>query len=195
MTNQVVAVLGISGVGKSTFLTKLSETLNFQHLQASELIQLGRRHVSECQTEVDNLRNLNIDENQEFLIYGFNAMMDKSCPLVVLDGHSVIDTPNGFVNISPQVFRNLKISNVIYLIDDAIDIEVRRAFDGKRNRLRRSLEQLKKYQEISLLSASETCLDLDVPLTVIKPTKLEYANKMFLDFGAMLTRNNSQYCD
>ena len=43
MTQTLIGLLGISGVGKSTFIKRMSDYLKFQHLQASALIEDGRQ--------------------------------------------------------------------------------------------------------------------------------------------------------
>ena len=43
MTQPVVALLGLSGVGKSTILRKLAAHIAFQHLQASAIIKAAQK--------------------------------------------------------------------------------------------------------------------------------------------------------
>lgn len=103
---KVVALAGLSGVGKSTLLENAQRTLVFEHLQASELIKAERRECQRKPVAHDLLREGNIDDNQALLISGFMRRAPKE-GLIVLDGHTVIDTPDGLVEILPSVFRRL----------------------------------------------------------------------------------------
>jgi adenylate kinase len=67
MTQSIIALVGISGVGKSTLLCELSKDLSFQHLQASALIKSEREAATLFETSTDDLCNANIADNQALL--------------------------------------------------------------------------------------------------------------------------------
>lgn len=73
MTRRVAALTGISGVGKSTLLTALSQRVDFVHLQAGALIKKARESELGQSIEHDQLRNIDLDQNQQLLINGFLA--------------------------------------------------------------------------------------------------------------------------
>ena len=60
MTQRVIALTGISGVGKTTFLRSLSNVLSFQHLTGGSLIGAGRTAELECR---DNMRHQDVDDS------------------------------------------------------------------------------------------------------------------------------------
>lgn len=101
---RVVALVGLSGVGKSTLLEDARRRLVFEHLQASDLIKAERQERQGKPAAHDLLREGNIDDNQDLLISGFMRRAPEE-GLIVLDGHTIIDTPDGLVEISPSVFR------------------------------------------------------------------------------------------
>jgi ABC-type dipeptide/oligopeptide/nickel transport system ATPase component len=103
MTKSVVALVGISGVGKSTLLRAAAETIQFQHLQASALIKAAKEKQTAETVVTDDLRTADITDNQALLVQGFSDARDPSKTLIVLDGHTVIDTPNGLVTIEPRI--------------------------------------------------------------------------------------------
>jgi adenylate kinase len=150
VTQPVVALLGISGVGKSTVLNKLAGTIAFQHVQASTIIKLARDAQVATPTGLDELRNTNIDDNQALLISGFAAARDPTAPVVVLDGHSVIDTPQGLICIPPIVFARLGVSLFVFLADDAAAIADRRRQDQTRRRPTRTNDELERHQTEAL---------------------------------------------
>jgi adenylate kinase len=78
MKQHVVALFGISGVGKSTLLREISDLVAFQHLEASALIRKGREAAGARDISTDTLRQLNIGENQQLLISEFRRCQCRS---------------------------------------------------------------------------------------------------------------------
>jgi adenylate kinase len=175
MTQRTVALLGVSGVGKSTILRMLSTKIEFQHLQASALIKEGRQAK-----DSDSLRLSDIDDNQRFLIAGFHRSVDPRSRLVLLDGHSVIDTPTGLVPIDIGVFSAIGIQQIICLIDDPEVIERRRANDTSRNRPQRDAGELKSYQDTALLHSAAISMKLAIPLHVLAPSQLGWLLRLIV---------------
>ena len=83
MKQRVVALTGISGVGKTTFLRKLSAMREFQHLTGGTLIAAARNKGSDAR---DSLRHADLEENQRLLIQGFALEKDPKANLIVMDG-------------------------------------------------------------------------------------------------------------
>ena len=168
----VTAVTGISGVGKSTFLRKLNETLDFQYLQASELIRAGRQAGAEVLT-LDRLRDLNLDENQLLLVEGFNRRIDIAAHLAILDSHTLIEQENGLTLIPSDVFRGIGIRSMIFLSDDPDAVSARRLQDTNRQRLTKSVSDLLWVQEAARKQAAHICQTLKIPLSVFSPSEHE----------------------
>lgn len=166
MRQSVIAFVGISGVGKSTLLNSLTECLEFQHLQASQLIKTSKEKLTNEQFETDELRTVDIQDNQTLLVEGFNNARDAQASLVVIDGHTLIDAPSGLVVISPTVFQGMGVTSFIFLSDNPNNIFERRKMDKSRNRPFRTPEQLEEQQEVALLSAFRASTSLKVPLLV-----------------------------
>ena len=91
----VVAVVGLSGVGKSTLLKNARRRVSFEYLQASNLIKAEQQARLDELVAHDLLREKNIHDNQALLISGFIRNAPKE-GLVVLDGHTVIDYSRWF---------------------------------------------------------------------------------------------------
>jgi adenylate kinase len=163
---QVVAVVGLSGVGKSTALEAAHASLAFEHLQASALIKAERERWRQAKIDHDALREANINDNQALLVGGFRHTAPKA-GLVILDGHTVIDTPDGLVEIEPKVFRMLGVSRFVVLTEEPEEIYRRRSADPGRKRPMRSVDELRQQQERSILVAHRAALDLRVPLVVL----------------------------
>ena len=105
MSQRIIALVGLSGVGKSTLLKKVGKRIPFMHLQASQLIkgELGRK--SSVTRTSEELRNDVVIENQTLLITAFRREAAMYDGLVVLDGHVLVDTPNGLMEIPAACVR------------------------------------------------------------------------------------------
>lgn len=162
---RIVAVVGISGAGKSTALARAQVSLKFTHLQASSLIKAEHELRQKEFINYDTLREGNIGDNQTLLIDGFHrAIPDRG--LVLLDGHTIIDTPAGPVEVEPRVFRLIGASRIIVLTEEPEKIWQRRQSDSQRRRPTRSIDELRLQQEHSLVAARRTALELRIPLVI-----------------------------
>lgn len=171
MTQEIIALVGISGVGKSTVLRALARELDFHHLQASTLIKTAREALTAAAVDPDQLRRASIADNQTLLINGFRAARSPDTPLIILDGHTLVDTPAGLVVIEPSVWAQLDIHRFIFLNDDSHAIARRRAADQTRQRPPRTPQELDRHQEAALLSAYAAARSLSVPLHVLPITR------------------------
>lgn len=172
MTKSVVALVGISGVGKSTLLRAAADTIQFQHLQASALIKAAKEKQTSAAVLTDELRTADIADNQALLVNGFIQTRSPDALIVVLDGHTVIDTPNGLTTIEPNVFAALGVTEFIFIADDPELIHARRSNDSSRNRPNRLARELALHQEQAVLAAFRAALILGVPLHMLSPRQL-----------------------
>jgi adenylate kinase len=174
---KVVAVVGLSGVGKTSALGTLTAKHAFQYLSASRLIREGRE-LGALPATVDKLRIANIDENQRLLIAGFKRAIDLTASFVVLDGHTVIETPSGLVTVGANVFGALGITDMIFLAAAPPEIVQRRSQDVSRNRQPANAEQLEAYQDEALLAAFRVCCHLKIPLNVVTGSYSPHLEKL-----------------
>lgn len=160
MTQLIVAFLGISGVGKSTFLKDAAQALSFQHLTAGSLIGRAR----DSQIAQDRLRLQDIAQNQKLLVDGLHVAKDASAQIIVLDGHAVIDGPSGIEVIDADVFRRLGVGAIAHLEGEPGQIFANRIGDQSRVRPHRSAEELGGHQTMSLAAVQNIAVSLRVPL-------------------------------
>lgn len=176
MTQKIIAVVGIPGVGKTTFLNKLATEITFQHLTAGSLIAEGKTLAAQNR---DALRFSNIDENQQFLITGFHHAKDKDVPLIVVDGHVVIDTGEELKKIGSNIFCALEINAMICLTADPERILQHRLVDTKRNRPILSVQEIEEHQAISVLTTQEVCDALNIPYINMTTDDIDKAKQFF----------------
>lgn len=162
MKQLVVMFAGVSGVGKTTFLQKLSGKMSFQCLTGGTLIAAARE-----QSDRDALRLSDISENQALLIDGFRIKRDPSAPVVILDGHVSIATPSGLEDIPTAVFRELGISTMVHLEADPDRIQLNRLSDESRNRPPLDDVALHLHQEHSRAHAGSIAAELEVSFQIV----------------------------
>ena len=169
MTRRVIAFTGLSGAGKSTLIKKLTASIPLEHLQASALIKEGRHSSGDTTIEQDQLRLVDIDENQKFLIRGFRIKASTNTGLVILDGHTVIERDDGLTRIDARVFGAIGIECMIFLVEDPQVIAERRRNDTARKRPVPSIDDLRTIQETARHHALAICQTLGVQLHVFRP--------------------------
>ena len=177
---KVIALVGLSGVGKTSALNALSNHRSFQHLGASQLIREGRQ-LEDKPEALESLRNSNISQNQRLLTAGFRRVIDSQATHIVLDGHTVIETPSGLIAIDPEVFQELGITKFIFLSATPVVIASRRKADATRNRPIPPLDQIRIYQEAALLAAFNICVKLEIPLSIILPNEINSLEHLIFD--------------
>lgn len=169
MTQRVIALTGVSGVGKSTLIKTLVASNPHKHLQASALIKEGRHASGDVTVTLDQLRLVDIDENQQFLIRGFQLQAGASTGLVILDGHTVIEQDHELTRIDARVFGAIGIDSMIFLADDPESIAKRRRNDTARKRPVPSVDGIRLIQEEARAQAITICRELDIPLHIFHP--------------------------
>jgi adenylate kinase len=195
MKQQVFVLVGISGVGKTTFLRRVREKVEFQHLSAGGLIL---NSASLDHKGRDELRFSDIDENQRLLVAEFERARDKSARRVVLDAHTVIETRDGIREIGTAVFEMLRIDGLMHLSSSPELILRNRINDIGRSRPQLSISEIAKNQATSLSAARRIAKDLRIPFCEVSAdelmTTLHFMGKLkwaALD-GKLMVKDDSQ---
>lgn len=177
-----IGLVGISGVGKSTFIRKVQTHCLIEHLSASEIIQSELFEITGRKFTPAQLRERNIDANQAALIAGFQKMKLRDSIPLVLDAHTVIDKEGLLVPLKPSVFATFGFDLLICLVAHPSEIIEQRARDKARNRPELTLENIEYHQDSSRRQAIEIGISLGVPMFVLtagderKMAKLIYPN-------------------
>lgn len=185
MKPTIVALTGLSGVGKSTLLVAVAVRLPLQHLQASALIKKGRETMLGQAMEQDQLKYSDLDENQRLLVHGLEASFDSANQLVVLDSHTVIERETDHFVVDPAVFAAVGIAAMIFLHDEPQEIEKRRDNDQSRKRPRKDAADLAKVQAEAAAQAELICRKVGVPLYVETPSNVDGVVELLGRFQAI----------
>lgn len=166
MTRQIIALAGISGVGKSYLLSELGREMPMQVFQASALIKAAREAAEKNVIALDQLRARDLDENQRLLISGFSQAVQASPPLVLFDCHTLIERGDELVRIEPEVFKGIGIARMAFLTEEPSIVLQRRSGDTTRKRPLVSIERLRAIQDEALNQARHICDALGVSLSI-----------------------------
>lgn len=164
---QVVAVVGLSGVGKSTLIGRVAARIPLQHLQASDLIKTEQAYRSAVVSSSEELRLGAVLDNQQLLIDGFKRAARPGDGLIVFDGHAVIFGAETVTEIPSGVFEAIGCRHIIVAQADARILQERRLKDEGRVRPNVDIETLTCQQLHAEAVASGIAADLGIPFSSI----------------------------
>ena len=166
---KVIAVFGLSGVGKSATVRRVvSESRGLAAtVNAGQLIR--RRHGDDHTPET--LRLLPAEEirrNQELLVEELaRARSTGGAPVLLLDGHCLIDNGEQLVPIPIEVIERLDLAALVFVQEGAAEIRARRLADSKRARPNLPSADLARHQQCALAVCHGYASRLGLPLTVV----------------------------
>jgi adenylate kinase len=168
----VLAIVGLSGVGKSTLIGQFEKELPLRHFTASELIksELALRESQVATSE--ELRLGPVVDNQILLGSAFARRTEGLEGPVVLDGHVVIDGASGLVDIPASVF-GLGVQHMLFIRASANEVAERRQKDALRARPQRTITEITAHQEHALRRAKTITGQLGIPLAVLDVSNKE----------------------
>lgn len=169
-----IALLGISGVGKSTFLKVLSHKISFRHAQASSLIkdQLALE-TSEGATS-EELRVGNTDDNQRLLISAFRRMAAESEDRIILDAHAIIDKGTHIDKVEIDVFVRMGFDILIVLVAAPDVIARQRSHDCERIRPQLSADEIMEHQNLSNEHAIRIAGKMGIPCVIVSYEQVDF---------------------
>lgn len=175
---RVVAVFGLSGVGKSTTVSRVVTAADgvATSINAGDLI---RRRRSGGAQELRQLSAGEIQSNQELLIKEVAAERTRpGPPILLLDGHCVIDNGEELVRIPVGVIERLGLSAIVYLTADACEIRERRRLDSGRTRPDLDTVEVARHQEVGLAACTSYSVELELPTMVVSAAEHELVAMM-----------------
>lgn len=169
----IIAVFGISGVGKSTLIGGvIKDHPEYAHIQAGTLIKRALKDVPRDKLRLADPEK--IIKNQSLLIEEFwNDIQEYGYSCVIFDGHSIIDTGKTLIEVPTDIIAALKPCKIIFVYDDPQNIHSRRKNDDTRKRSDASVDQIKDEQDRAMKQAECYATALDVPFASIKSGDLQ----------------------
>lgn len=162
-----IAILGLSGVGKSTLIGKIREAVPLLHLQASGLIKAEQAYREGKADTSEDLRTGAVIDNQTLMIAAYWREVAGTDLPVVFDGHSMIDGRDGLIEIPAAVFGELELDAICYLKADPHVIAQRRFADAGRERPYRDATTLEQHQRLAEATARRVADAIERPFILI----------------------------
>lgn len=160
---RVIALTGLSGAGKTTLVRAVSRELSISHFSASDLIKDQIATKTRAVQTSEDLRGGPITSNQHHLVAGFLSSTRDITGDIVLDCHTLVDSPQGIQEISVDVFMSLGIDLMLFLNVEPGELERRRRLDVGRSRPPRSAAELASQQSRARSLAFDIAGEMGIP--------------------------------
>jgi adenylate kinase len=171
MTKRVI-IVGIPGVGKSTVITNILNTLSKQGVdikmaefgtimfeQAKKLLSIKNR---------DELRKLSLEQQRSLQEMTANYIFSLSNEIVIIDTHLFINTVEGYYPGIPYKLLNiLNPSNLILLTANSDEVFERRKTDIARQRDMISADDISNELNISKIMIASSSIFSGCPFSII----------------------------
>jgi adenylate kinase len=171
MTKRVI-IVGIPGVGKSTVITNILNTLSKQGVdikmaefgtimfeQAKKLLSINNR---------DELRKLSLEQQRSLQEMTANYIFSLSNEIVIIDTHLFINTVEGYYPGIPYKLLNiLNPSNLILLTANSDEVYERRKTDIARQRDMISADDISNELNISKIMIASSSIFSGCPFSII----------------------------
>ena len=166
---KVIAVFGLSGVGKSTTLERVVAESEGLATVVNAGVLIRRQMLNDESGETLRLLPAeDIQHNQEILVEELARERSTiNAQVLLLDGHCVIDNGDRLVPIPVEIIERLNLAALVFVQDEAGKIRARRLTDEKRTRPDLSPTELAKQQEQALEICASYASELGLPLTIV----------------------------
>lgn len=169
--NKKVIIVGISGVGKTTIVSKVVEMLKAKKISVSVSI-FGTVMFEEAKKNGvksrDDLRKLSVPEQRNLQSMAARKIASLSDDAVIVDTHAFIATKEGFYPGLPyNVLEILKPDSFIMITARPEEIYNRRMRDTTRNRDIVSIDSIKKELDVTSAMLSTCSILCGSPIKMV----------------------------
>ncbi len=150
--NKRIILVGIPGVGKTSLLSKIVETIK-NHDKSVGVISFGTLMFEIAKKnglkDRDELRKLPVTEQQNLQKIAAEKIAEHNEQIVIIDTHAFINSTEGYYPGLPEhVLKIIKPTNFVTVTAKPEEIYNRRMKDDTRNRDKVTLTIIKKELEI-----------------------------------------------
>lgn len=167
MTAPVIAVFGLSGVGKSWLIGRYAQHASVLHIQGSQLLREAKAELLGETVTSDELRRGAVLDNQALLIQAFARVRETATKPIIFDGHCVVDDGTQLLEIPTEVIASLAVSHLVLVEGSPKLIIERRQNDPTRVRPLRTDDEIFHHQQRAKFMCNLYHQKLGLPLDVI----------------------------
>ncbi|NCO04301.1 MAG: AAA family ATPase [Alphaproteobacteria bacterium] len=165
---RIVAVLGVSGVGKTTIINNfVSNYPLWLHIEAGKLLSNALPEIP-----YDALKDLSDDaiiKNQFLIIDAFNKIVCQTeFKNIIFNGHMIIEKKNNYLLLPCSILSDIGIDEIIHIKEKPQTILKFKLSDDSRDRVYLTEEIIRKIQEKSIAHARECSMKLNIPFKITK---------------------------
>lgn len=164
---KLLAVFGLSGVGKSWLISRFASAHHVVHVQASQLLRDAKAAISGNVMISEELRTGPVLDNQALLTQAFSAIILDAVQPIIFDGHCVVDNGNQLVEIPVEFIVALSASGLSFVQSHPSAIIERRLKDVTRPRPARSVEEIELHQNRAMSVCAEYAKRLQLAIHVV----------------------------
>jgi len=157
----VVIATGIPGVGKTTVIDGAVEAVDTEHGEEVKVINFGTEMFEVASerglvTDRDEMRKLPTSKQREIQRLAGESIAKKAeASLVIVDTHTLIETPNGFLIGLPEwVIKAIMPKTIVLVEAQPENIASRRSQDETRNRDVQLATEIRTHQEMCRAAAA-----------------------------------------
>lgn len=158
---EYIFLAGIHGVGKTTLLNRVKESIEIESLAISDLIRSAGNNIN-----ISEKRTNEIVGNQQLWIQELDKQYFQQDVQVILDGHlSLLDSNSLIKRLEFSVFDDIEINKVILKKDDPYLIKERLY---TRDHCSWDLELIKEFQDVEEQQVTNFCLINNIPFLIFE---------------------------
>jgi adenylate kinase len=163
-------IVGISGVGKTTVITRAAEMLNQK--RKTTIVVFGTVMFEEAKKmglkNRDEMRRMPVEDQRRLQEMAAQRITEMKDDIVLIDTHLFINTEEGYYPGLPvRLLSIIKPTNIIMVAADPSEIAKRRKTDQTRQRDIASTENIQKELDISRVMVASCSILTGAPFVII----------------------------
>lgn len=170
--NKRAIIVGISGVGKTTVITRAAELLNKKR-KTTTVVVFGTVMFEEAKKKLglksrDDMRRMPVEDQRRLQEMAAQRIAEMKDDIVLVDTHLFINTGEGYYPGLPMRLLNImKPTNIVMVAADPGEIAERRKTDQTRQRDIATAENIQRELDISQVMVASCSILTGAPFAII----------------------------